>query len=795
MDEIFRQRFASVIEMIARERFGIPILLILVVAGVYLPVVDFEFLNYDDPVNIQSNPLVNDFSGANLVRFWSHPYKGLYVPLTYTIWGWLATLTEVSGSAGLSPLPFHLANLFLHLASTLVIFSLLRRFFDPWGAAAGALIFAVHPVQVEAVAWATGMKDLLAGFLTCAVLWAYLRYVEGASRLSPGRYRYYVLATLGMAAAVLAKPSVVVVPVLTGIMACLLLRRPFGRVARELVPWLLIVLPVALVTKQAQPDLSLPFSPSFGQRFLVAGDALSFYLGKLLWPLELGFDYGRTPEYVLAHDWVYCTGLLPYLAGAGLLYLAWKRGQSWPVALVGVVVVTLLPVLGFVSFYFQAISTVADRYLYTAMLGPALAVAWLVGRYRTSAVRLGVAGLLLFLAGLSVNQLASWRNSQTLAVHALQLNPDSIPANHNLALVYTEQGRYDLALASYRKVLKLAPEYDLIHFSLGELFLKLQLREEALASFLKVVEITPDSGAAYDRLGLLYNELGRPGESLAAFQKAVAVGNPEAVTHLADLQKQLAGAMVALERTIAGEPMNSAARWQLAELLNLTGRQREALAVYRELAVARPEKLESQYVLAKFFSELQLYDEAKAVYLLGGGENDEAMADNEVGLICLELGRPLEAVAFYQKAVAIRPDLAETHANLGVAFRQLGRTNEAIAAFRQALALDPGLTGVYLDLGHLLASLGQDGEAVELYRQAGVVNSASAIPAFALGRHWLERGRFAEAQVELEKSLHSDPDFAPALASLAQLYRQTGRTELAADYDKRTMRSKYGGGA
>lgn len=795
MAEIFPGEIISLFKKVARERFVIPVLLILAVALVYLPAVGFEFLNFDDPLHIQGNPLVNDFSGANLIEFWSRPFKGLYVPLTYTVWGLLGRLAGAGGPAGLSPLPFHLANFLLHTASTLLVFSLLRRLFtDLWGAAAGALFFAVHPLQVEAVAWATGMKDLLAGFLALVVLWSYLRHLEEPSRDGGGRYRYYVLASLGIAAALLSKPSTIVVPVLAGAMACLLLRRPLAKVALELAPWLLLVIPVAFLTKGSQPDHYLNFVPSLAQRFLVAGDALGFYLGKLLWPVGLGFDYGRTPEYVLAHNWVYLTGILPYLAGVGLLSMVWRRGWSRSVALVGVMVIPLLPVLGFVSFYFQAISTVADRYFYTAMLGPTLGVCWLVGRYRTRPVRLGVAGLLLVLAGLSANQLETWRDSKTLAVRALQINPDSLPANHNLGLWYSEHGHYDLALAHYRKVLGLAPEYPIIHLSIGDLYLKINRREEAMTAFLKMLEITPDSGATLDRLGLLYTSSGRQAEAVAAFKKAIAVGYHDAAPHLADLQKSLEGDIVVLEETVAGEPGNTEARWKLGALLNLTGRQQEALVVYRQLAVVPPESKELQQVLAKFFCELHLCDEAKALYLRSGVKNDVAMADIEVGMICMELGRFAEAAEFYRKAVTIRPGFAEAHANLGVAFRQMGRTDEAIASFRKAMALDPDLTGVYLDLGRLLDSLGQDGEAVKLYRRAGEVDPGSAVPAYALGRHWLERGRIAEARSELEKSLQVDPGYVPALASLAQLYRQIGRNDLAGVYEKQALRTQYGSG-
>src|SRR6185503_6497754 len=150
-----------------RNRLALVILIALPLA-VFAQTWNFEFV-WDDAANIVNNRYLNPPSVANLVQFWRGPYERLYIPLTYSVW-WATT--ALAGGSGSGPSVFHLANGLMHILSTLVVFAVLKILIrQHWAACAGALLFALHPLQVEPVAWITGMKDVLSGFLSLLALW------------------------------------------------------------------------------------------------------------------------------------------------------------------------------------------------------------------------------------------------------------------------------------------------------------------------------------------------------------------------------------------------------------------------------------------------------------------------------------------------------------------------------------------------------------------------------------------------------------------------------------------------
>lgn len=452
------------------------LVLVAVVGVVFGRVARHEFLAWDDDQHVVQNRQLNPVSWHSLGRFWTEPYGGLYAPLSYTSFAaetLVARQPAQQGKLGrLNPTVFHLGNLLLHLVCVVLVFVILRRLFrhEP-AAVAGALLFGLHPVQVESVAWISETRGLLCGVFSLLAIWRYLCYA-GATAGRRSAVLNYAAAAVCFVLALLCKPAAVAVPLVLVVLDVGLLRRPVRRAVLGLGPWFLAAAGWAMLTKSLQPDIASSFVPPLWARPLVAGDTLAFYLYRLFAPLQCGPDYGRTPAMVMQSGWFYLAWLLP-VALVGAL-ACFRNRRIWLVA-AGLFVAWLVPVLGLVPFDYQRFSTVADRYLYLAMLGPAVALAWFLanrwGRWTVTAT-----GTLLCVLGvISFVQTGHWRDDKTLWKHALKVNPTSIVALHNLAYMYAEKSRadgndpyhYDMAISIYHEALAIDPDHPESHLNLG----------------------------------------------------------------------------------------------------------------------------------------------------------------------------------------------------------------------------------------------------------------------------------------------------------------------------------------
>jgi len=490
------------------------------ILAIFLPVCGYEFVSYDDGYNVYNNWRVTRFSAANLAYFWKEPYENLYIPLTYNLWAvlaWIAAIFPLGVDTPLNPHVFHATNLLLHLGCATLVFALVRLLIkNDWAAWAGALFFAVHPVQVEAVAWVTGMKDLLSAFWSLLAIWQYVLYVKS------GRTGYRALAHcffvgICFLLAMLAKPGAVTVPLLMVIIGRMLLGLSWRRLAVEILPLAVIAMPLVLVTKAVQPDTQQVLQPALWQRVLISCDALAFYLYKVFLPLSLGPDYGRTTSFVLAHGWIFLTPLL-LIAGA---YTLWRQKWVWRLTAAAIFAATLLPVLGFITFDFQNISTVADRYLYLAMLGPALVIGWALNRWQTKWAWLLFAVMVLGLSIKTGAQTYHWQSSTTLTDHALKINPDSWVMHNNQGIDLAKAGRHEEAIAAFESSLADKSNYADAHNNLGVLYRELKQNTDAIQHFEKSLEINPDNARSAFNLAMVQSARKHPLEAIKYYQQAI----------------------------------------------------------------------------------------------------------------------------------------------------------------------------------------------------------------------------------------------------------------------------------
>src|SRR6266446_767667 len=619
-------------------------LLVLVTLAVFWQVHGSQFVLWDDGLHVFDNPYLQALTFDNILAFWRKPYAELYMPLTYTLWALTAAVSRgvtahPPDGAPLAPQVFHTLNLLVHLLSVVVVWRIARLLLSrtatrpalthvAWAAGGGALLFAVHPLQVEAVAWVTGFKDVLGGCLSCVAVWQYLRYASGSGeaaspaqaaggqvRRSVGRYW---LATGVFVLALLAKPTAVIVPMVAWVLDVWSWPQTWRHRRPALLAWLgLAVLWGLFTSLKVLPPASGALLPPLWARPLIAGDTVSFYLYKLGVPVWLGPDYGRSPEWLLAQSWWWLTGLVPWgLAG----WLWYKRTWvPWLAAAAGVLVAGLLPMLGLVPFAFQAYSTVADRYMYIAMLGPALALAWGLVQLRQRWLAVGGVVVLGGLGICSAWQVHYWHDTVTLFEHEVAVHPRSFVAHTTLGMVRAAQNRLAEATGYYTEALRLWPRNTQAHNNLGNTLSRQGKTQEAIEQYMEALRLKPNFAEAYNNLGAALTDQGRVAEAISHYTAALRL-----------------------------QPAYAGAHYNLGNALSRQGKTQEAIEQYTEALRLKP---------------------------------NSAQAHNALGAVLADQGHFAEAISHYTEAIRIEKAYIGAHYNLGNALSGQGKMPEAIQQY------------------------------------------------------------------------------------------------------------------
>jgi tetratricopeptide (TPR) repeat protein len=619
----------------------------------YLPALTGGFL-WDDHGHVTRADLQ---SWGGLFRIWFEVgATQQYYPLLHSAF-WVEHLLWGDATLG-----YHLVNVLLHATTACLFGTLLRRLAVP-GAWLAALLFALHPVCVESVAWISEQKNTLSAVFYLAAALAWLRFAEERSP------RRYLLATGLFVLALLTKTVTATLPA-----ALLVLcwwrhgRFEWRRDVRSLLPWFALGIASGLFTAHFERELigaqGADFTLGVVARGLLAGRIVWFYAAKLLWPANLVFIYPRwTVEASVWWQWLFPLAALALLAGLAW----WSRRQRGPLAAALLFGGTLFPVLGFVNVYPFVYSYVADHFQYLASLPVfALAAAGLTqaaarlpqpGRYAAGGV------LLVTLGSLSWAQSGMYRDALTLYETTLERNPDCWMAHNNVSMVLVDAGRIEEALPHLQAALKLRPDFPQALSNLGDDLVRLGRPEQALAPIRRALELQPGYPEAHNNLGNALMELGRPAEAMAAFQAALKF-RPEYATAYCNLGLALATldrtpeALVQFEHAARLDPHYADAQLNWAIGLTLLNRFPEAIAHFNQAIEFSPNDVEAR----------NTYGQA----LARNNRNDEALAQ-------------------FLEALRLNPNNAEAHLNAGFVLRQLGRTPEANEHFSEARRLNPNV--------------------------------------------------------------------------------------------------------
>ncbi|MGO9527396.1 MAG: tetratricopeptide repeat protein [Verrucomicrobiia bacterium] len=626
------------------------IVLVILAFITYAPALRCGFI-WDDNDHFTQNPAMNSLHG--LTQIWSSLAVSRYYPLTLTTF-WVERRLW-----GLHPLPYHALNIALQAANAVLLWTLLRRLRVP-GAWFAAALWAVHPVCVESVAWVTELKNTQSGFFFFLSVLCFLRFETDNKRGS------YALAFAFGAAAMLSKPSTVVLPL--ALLLCAWWER--GRWRRDdflrIAPFFALALAMSAMTVVEQHrwvrragKAGWQLAPA--ERLIIAGKTVWFYAAHVLWPAKLMFVYPR---------WDVSAGsALVWLPLAGLIAVGavlWTcRRQPWARAGLfgtGYFVVALLPVMGFVNVYFFRYSFVADHFQYLASIGIiALAVA-AVGRLvraRGPQVVLGM-GAAVILVALSWRHCAAFQNEGTLWRDTLAKNPGCWMAHDNLAKILIYQGDLAEARDHCEQALRINPDDPDGQNDLGIALEGLGNAPEAVKHFERALEIDANYAQAHNNLGMALVQLGKVPEAIQQYGQALQI-----------------------------RPDFAEAHYDLGNALLQQGKLPEAIEQYEQALRIWPEYANAHYNL---------------------------------GLAFWQARQPQAAISHYQQALRINPGLKEAHVNLGIALLGFGNTRDALPQFAEALRLQPSDPNAHYNLGKALAQAGRAPEAIEQYQQALTIN-------------------------------------------------------------------------
>src|SRR5581483_5534646 len=535
-----------------------------VVAIAYKPAWRGGFL-WDDDYYVTKNPLLVVPDG--LRRIWlSLDAPSQYFPLTYTTFRIERSIWD------LNPAGYHWVNILLHTANALLRWRLLLSL-NIRGAFFAAAIFALHPVQVESVAWITERKNVLMAFFFLLTLLAWQRFLADEQQ---SRWRFYGCALLAYTLALSAKSTACTLPI--ALMSILWLRRePIdGRRLMQILPFAFLGFATGLLAmwweRYHQGTRGALFALNPIERLLVASRAIWFYLAKLFWPAKLTFIY---PQWKIdAHDPFAYVWLFAVVVMGVIIWYAWRRGIRAPGIASLFFAGTLAPVLGFIMLYTFRYTYVADHYQYLACIGPiALAVGSVanVSAKRKSqrlTTSVGIAALSV-LAVLTWRQASNYRDIETLWRTTIAKNPECWMAFNNLGIALIEKGDADGAVRNYHQALRFAPRYAEAHYNLATALLTKGNVQDAIAECTIALQLQPHDPDAHIALG---NALLTKGDvDLAIEQYTIA--------------RQL-------------NPDSADAHYNLGNALHEKGRMDEAAAEYRAALRLNPELMEAHLNLA-----------------------------------------------------------------------------------------------------------------------------------------------------------------------------------------------------
>ncbi|HSW46877.1 MAG TPA: tetratricopeptide repeat protein [Phycisphaerae bacterium] len=735
------------------------IILCLAVAAIVLwthwPVLSAKAVSFDDEEAITRNHLIQTPGWQSVKRFFgevtiSSVVRGYYRPLTLTSF----MLDWAMGGRPDNFRPFHRTSLALHLGSTLLLVLLCYQIFgNPWAAAMAGLLFGVHPLTVEPIAWVMERKTVLCAFFAFAALNAYVRYTRRSSRA------WYGAAVILFLMSLLAKPTSTPLPLIALLMDRWPLERFGRRAILEKIPFLIlsaVFAALACICEQRVNPLTLPAVESPLHLPLRTCYLVSFYFAKILLPIRLSSVYLLPAPLSLGNGIVLLTvGTTVLLVAALVVSRRWT--PAWWVG-ASMFLIGLAPTMGLVGYSWVEAS---DKYTYFPAVGLVLIVAWFLarlwagsgtigGRRRAATVCVVLAAAALLAAG-TREYLRKWESTDRLLAHMLSLAPHSAPLHSFQGGRKLAAGHYEEAIQAFTTAINLAPAHAEAYYNRGLSFATLDRFDQAVQDFGRAIEIRPVYTDAYINRGNVFGTVGEHERALADYRKAIEL-----------------------------DPNREAAYLNRARVYTDTGQFELALSDIAKAIELVPLDAEVYHDRGNVFLitgdiDRAIRDYTRAIEL----KPDYADAFNNRGNAWMSGQDYARALEDFSRAIALQPDNASLHFNLGVAYAAMGDQDRAIASYARATELDPGHAVAFNNRGNCHLIQKDYRRAIEDYTRAIAIQPDYANAYANLGKAYADSRDLQQAILNYTRAIELNPKHAIALANRAEAYYQLRKYDQA----------------
>jgi protein O-mannosyl-transferase len=505
------------------------IFLVIATLLIYLQIVHFDFVDYDDTDYVFQNPHIQaGITKDSLKWAFTTIHASNWHPVT-----WMSHMLDIQ-MYGLQPGGHHLTNLLIHIANILLLFIIFKKMTGKiWPSAFIAALFAFHPLHVESVVWVAERKDVLSTFFFLLTLGSYIRYVNKPTTPK------YLCIVLFFILGLMSKPMLVTLPFLLFLVDLWPLRRysfqlsldptvktnslSFRQLIWEKIPLMLLASVSSGITFYAQKYggaiKSLELIP-FTSRLANALMAYAGYMGKMIYPANLAVLY---PHSLMPHwKMAALAGLLLTLISFFSIKMIKDRpyffaGWFWFLG-------TLVPVIGLVQVGNQAL---ADRYTYIPLIGLFIIIAWgisdlsITWRHRKQWLGASAGLVIIIFMALTWRQTAYWKDSFTLFEHAVRVTSGNFIAHFNLANVQAKKGLPEEAIRNYRETIAIHPKFADAYVNLGNVYDMQGNSEEAVHQYLQALKLTPDNAGIHYNLGVIYDRQKKIDEAIQQYSRAI----------------------------------------------------------------------------------------------------------------------------------------------------------------------------------------------------------------------------------------------------------------------------------